>query len=181
MNVGDRAYFQELRGGRPWTVSNLLTDRVNGGPIFVIASRVDDRKGSLVGVVIAVAEVGDLGERAVELYHPVGEAIALFDREGVLVYNSQKTPDLFQDWRGNDPLLAEALKSGTQQSGVITRARDGKASEKHIAAPRPHSRHRLGGGRASPGGAGDGRRLQQFVDRRRPELAGRPRFERLWR
>jgi PAS domain S-box-containing protein len=137
LNVSDRSYFQDLRDGRPWAVSNLLTDRLTGAPIFVIASRVDDRKGSLAGAVIAVAEVGALGQRAVELNHPVGEAIALFDREGVLVYNSQKAQNIFQDWRGEDPLLAEALKSGTQRSGILTLAGDGKASEKYIAARVP--------------------------------------------
>ena len=30
LKIGDRAYFQELRGGRPWTLSNLLTDRITG-------------------------------------------------------------------------------------------------------------------------------------------------------
>ena len=175
LKIGDRDYFRELRGGRPWTLSNLLTDRISGVPIFIIASRVDDPKGSLVGVVVAVADVGDLGQRAVELYHPVGEAIALFDRNGVLVYRSQKTPDLFHDKRRDDPLLAAALKSGTQQSGVVTLAWKARQTQNCIAARIPIRDIGWVAG-AVAGGQGDGRRLHQFVDRRRPDSAGRPRF-----
>ena len=80
-------------------VSDLLIDRLTGAHIFVIASRVNDQKGSLLGAVIATAEVGDLGEHAVALYHEVGEAVTLFDRQGTLVYNSQQQHHLFQDWR----------------------------------------------------------------------------------
>ena len=61
LKLGDRAYFQELRSGRSWVVSDLLVDRLTGARMFVIASRIDDRKGSLAGAIIATAEVTDLG------------------------------------------------------------------------------------------------------------------------
>ena len=157
MKVGDRAYFRELRGGRPWTVSNLLTDRVTGAPIFIIASRIDDQKGSLVGVVVAVAEVGDLGERAVELYHPVGEAIALFDRDGVLVYNSQKTAGPLSRLATRGPAAGRGPQERHATIGSHHACARRQGEREVYRRPRPHSRHRLGGRRPPPGGQGDGR------------------------
>jgi signal transduction histidine kinase len=137
VSLGDRDYFQALREGRPWTVSNLLTDRLSGERRFVIASRISDRNGTMLGAVVAVLKAADLGERAVALYHPAGEALALFDREGTLVYNSQEQRHVFQDWRGEDPVLVEALKSNSPQLGVLRLSNDGERTEQYIAARVP--------------------------------------------
>ena len=179
LKLGDRAYFQKLRRGRSWVVSDLLVDRLTGARMFVIASRIDDRKGSLAGAIIAMAEVTDLGERAVALYHTIGEELAVFDRQGILVYNSREPRKLFQDWRTFDLLLAGALQSGTQQVGVMDLPNDAELSEKYIAARVPVGNTRLGGRRPPPRGQGHGQRLYRAVDRRRPESAGGGRFGRL--
>lgn len=137
LDLGDRTYFRELHGDRRWAVSDLLVDRVTGVRMFTVASRIDGPKGSPLGVVVATVEVADLGGRAVALCHTVGEAIALFDRRGTLAYNSQKQSRLFQEWRGADPLLDEALASGQPQLGVLTLQADDGAIEKDIAARVP--------------------------------------------
>jgi PAS domain S-box-containing protein len=137
LNLGDQTYFQELRKGRRRVVSDVLIDSLTGDHMFVIARRIDDPKGSLLGAVVATADVTDLGERAVALYHSVGEAVALFDRRGFLAYNAQQPFKLFEDWRSFDGLLAETLRSGTPQWGVISLAAEGEAGEKYIAARVP--------------------------------------------
>jgi len=137
VNVGDRGYLQGLLRGRPWAVSDLLTDRLIGDRIIVVADRVEDRKGRLVGVVAAVADVKTLGERAVALQHTVGEAIALFDRHGVLVFNTQPKGGMFEDWRPDDPILTKAIAEGKPQIGVLRRAIGNGKPEAFIAARVP--------------------------------------------
>jgi PAS domain S-box-containing protein len=136
-NLGDQTYFQELRKGRTWAVSDLLVERETGNHVFVIASRISNQKDSLSGVVVAVADVTDLGERAVALFHPVGEAIALFDRQGTLVFGTEHQFEFFADWRQLDPLLAEALHSGEPKAGVVQLAAEGKTRQKYLAARVP--------------------------------------------
>ena len=107
---------------------------------------------------IAVAKVGDLGQRAVAIYHPVGEAIALFDRDGVLVYNSHESRDLFHDWRHKDPLLASALDSGETQLGRHHPHEMNKGCTEHSLPLRvPMQDVGWVAGGPSVGGEGDGR------------------------
>lgn len=117
LELGDQAYFQTIGNGRSWLVSGLLIDPISDARAFVIASRIDDPKGALLGVVVAVVDAKDLGDRAVALNRTVGEAVAIFDPNGILVYNSQEQHGLFQDWRDKDPLLAHALETEEPQSG----------------------------------------------------------------
>ena len=91
----------------------------------------------MLGAVLAISDVADLGQRTVALFHTFGEAIALFDRQGTLVYNSMEQRKIFQDWRGDDPLLAAALQTGTVQLGVLSLQVDDGAREKYIAARIP--------------------------------------------
>jgi signal transduction histidine kinase len=137
LDVGDRTYFQAIRGGRPWLVSDLLADKVGGDPMFVIATRVERENGRLVGVAIASVNVTDLGNRAVALYHTVGEAIALFDSGGREVYNSQFQQSLFEDWRGFDTILTDAIESGKPRQGVLDLPAGGGSTETSFVARIP--------------------------------------------
>ena len=90
LNLADRAYFQQLRGGQPWAISDLLTERANGISIFVIARRVNDEKGKLFGVVSAVVEPSEFGTHVSELHRGGPGAVSIFDRQGVRVYGSDR-------------------------------------------------------------------------------------------
>lgn len=137
LQLDDQPYFQTIRGDRSWCVSSLLTDPISNTHTFVIITRIDGPKGAFAGAIAAVVDVKELGERAVALNHTVGEAVALFDAGGVLVYNSQQQRDAFQDWRNRDSLLARALQSGEVQSGVIKLVYDDQTQEKVMAARVP--------------------------------------------
>ena len=96
LKLGDRAYFQELRRGRSWVVSDLLIDRLTGARMFVIASRIEDRKGSLSGAVIATVDVADLETAPSPCTVRLGRPSPLFDHQGILVYNSREKLRLFR-------------------------------------------------------------------------------------
>ena len=136
LKVGDRGYFHGLCGGRSWVISDLLNDRLTGEHIFVIASRIGGPKGDMLGAVIATADVADLGRRRRLVPH-FWRGHCVFDHQGVLVYNSLEQRKLFQDWRGDDPLLAAAIQTGKTQVGVLTLQGDNGASERDIAARVP--------------------------------------------
>ncbi|RYE06981.1 MAG: hypothetical protein EOP22_19570 [Hyphomicrobiales bacterium] len=55
VEVADRVYFQELRGGRSWVISNLLADRVTGTKTFAVGLRIHDADGAFRGAAIAYA------------------------------------------------------------------------------------------------------------------------------
>lgn len=137
LEIGDREYFRELRAGRPWTISNLLIDRITGNPMFIIVTRVDDANGQMQGAVAAVVDIASLSRRAVALYHSVGEVLTLFDRDGVLVYSSERAADIYRNRRIEEPILANAMATGKPQVGVIARTIDGKKTEDYIVARAP--------------------------------------------
>ncbi len=51
LNVADRPYFQALRDGAEWSISPLITGRVNRSALFVIARRIE-RDGRFLGAAI---------------------------------------------------------------------------------------------------------------------------------
>jgi len=88
LNVADRQYFQEVRGGKPWAISDVFTDRVTGTPTFVIARRVEGQKGALLGVLSATVTVVRLGEETMPKHRANEGTVAIFDRQGSVVYCS---------------------------------------------------------------------------------------------
>ncbi len=136
VDMSDQEFFHELRGGRSSWISNLHKDPNGGEHVFVIAQRIDDDNHEFVGTLMAAVDAAGLGERAVALYHTVGEAVALFDGHGDLVYNSQEPERLFQPWRNIDPLLAQVLDSGKPNSGTVTLT-VGDRTQDYVAARVP--------------------------------------------
>ncbi len=134
LNLADRAYFQELRGGQPWVLSDLLTDRASGLSAFVTARRVDDKKGNLLGAVTAVVEPNEFGAHVTALHGGGQGAVSLFDHHGVQVYGSDKRHAGHEDCRGHDPLLKAVFDSHAEQSGVLRLPDD---NEKYLAARVP--------------------------------------------
>ncbi len=51
LNVSDRPYFEALRDGAEWSISPLITGRVNRSALFVVARRIE-RDGRFLGAAI---------------------------------------------------------------------------------------------------------------------------------
>ena len=136
VDIADRPYFQELLAGRPWAISNILGDRGIGEPAFVIACRVDEPDGSLHGVVCATITANSLGNRVVGLRHGKTDdtVFTLFDRRGVLAYDTNSKTTGHENWRDKDPLLAAALETNSAKSGTLRMTTDGEA---YISARAP--------------------------------------------
>lgn len=54
INISDRHYFQELRGGEEWVISNLIADRVTGTKTFAIGISLYEN-GQFSGAAVAYA------------------------------------------------------------------------------------------------------------------------------
>ena len=134
LNVADRTYFQKVRAGKSWAISDILVERASGAPTFVIARRIADTQGVLRGVVSATIEVGGFGAPLIAEHRGEKGAVAIFDRAGVLVYDSADPSAAHRSWREDDNLLDAALDSHAEESGVITLPSGG---QRYIAARVP--------------------------------------------
>lgn len=126
LNVGFRAYFQEILQGEELTVSDLFQGQLNGDPIFVIARAVRDERGALQGVIAAEVDPSKLGE-VLEVERGSGGTVVIIDRNGRLVYYY---PPIELTWEQRDllsrePLTAEAL-TGSEITGIFKSSVDGK-------------------------------------------------------
>ena len=118
-DIADQAYFREVRGGRPSAISNILVDKIGSTPSFIIARRIDDKKGKLSGVVCATVEAGGFRERLIESHRGEEGTVTIFDHEGVLLCSTDEQETSGQDWRNNDRLLAgvlDTLKGAAQEA-----------------------------------------------------------------
>ena len=126
LDLADRTYFQTIRDGYQSAMSDILTDRASGTPTFVIARRIDDANDVLHGVISATFEVSGFGAWILATHRDTDGAITIFDRNGVLVYNSTKGMDVYKDRRNQDPLLDAVLQTRAAHSGVLTLPEDGQ-------------------------------------------------------
>jgi len=123
IDVRDRDYFQKAMARRGMAVSDLLTDRVKGLPVFIVAYPVIDEEGAIHGVLAASirAQTLETTLQGVRLL-PEGN-ISLFDRQGVRVYSNQPLRQA-KAKGGVDPLLKEALE-GRVATGKYISSLDG--------------------------------------------------------
>ncbi|MBI4322642.1 MAG: PAS domain S-box protein [Chloroflexi bacterium] len=119
VDIFDRTYFREILGGRDWVVSDLMTGRITGKPIFNVVRGVRDEKGALVGVVMAAVEPGQLGE-ILGFERRGGGAIVLIDRQGWGVYRYPEIELAWEQrsWGAAVPLIGRAL-AGEEVSGTV--------------------------------------------------------------
>ncbi|MEN6449520.1 MAG: PAS domain S-box protein, partial [Thermoguttaceae bacterium] len=121
-NVGAQEYFARLRSGRRWAMSDLSLNASTGAASFIIARRVEDNKGTFLGVVSAVVDPKEFGKHIAELRRGGAAAIGdvgIFDRHGVRVYGSDPRRSQHVDCRPSDPLLKAALADNARRSGVL--------------------------------------------------------------
>jgi signal transduction histidine kinase/HAMP domain-containing protein len=119
LDIADRDHFRAVRDGRPWAVSDLLTDRITELLGFFVASRIEDKNGNLLGVVTATIRPDALEAGLIAQHRAEQVAAAIFDSKGVLVYISSKKPLAHENWRSIDPLLAAVLESHQERLGVV--------------------------------------------------------------
>jgi signal transduction histidine kinase len=126
VEAGDREYFGEIAGGRPWVVSDLMVGRVSGEATFVVARGVLDADGGLLGVVVASIDPQGLGY-ALAIPRTTGGAIALIDRQGRGVYRFPEVSLTWEErnWVATQPIIAEAL-AGQEVTGDFVSVIDGQ-------------------------------------------------------
>ncbi len=122
-NISARPYFQEILAGAPWIISDLfLRGSITESPIFFIAVEARDDVGHLQGVIVAAIGPEQVGKLTLAHERPSGGRIALFDRQGMLVYLSPEEAITWKErgqWRESDPLLQRALATGKPQMGIM--------------------------------------------------------------
>lgn len=119
LNVATEPLFRELRQGREWAIGDLLTGLPGETAGFLIARRIDDARGRLLGIVSALVEPCEFGAHLRALHHEgVGEA-AVFDHRGVCVYANDPRRQGHESCRKTDPLLDATLATGSEQPGVL--------------------------------------------------------------
>ena len=118
-----RPYFQELLAGAPSVVSDLLPrGSVTESPIFVIGVEARDETGNLRGFVVAAVGPEEVGALTLVHERPAGGLIAIFDRQGTVIYLSTPLPLAWEErknWVQSDPLLRRALETGDAQIDIM--------------------------------------------------------------
>ncbi len=128
-DLSARAYFQQVISGQDWVIGDLTPSGIaTNAPTFAIATAIRDDQGEMLGIIVAGIEPTRLGEMILTHPRPEGGAYSLFDRQGVLVFNSQNGKPAWEErtaWQKNDPVLQNVLSTGQEQSGVAALALPG--------------------------------------------------------
>ncbi len=119
-SLAERLYFRDILNGSPWALGDLLqTGTTVARPTFGIATAI--RRGeALVGVIVAGIEPDFLDE--LTLQRPTEGAVAIFDREGNVVFRSRGPPITWEErvrWKESDFLLVRTLETGAPHYGPV--------------------------------------------------------------
>jgi PAS domain S-box-containing protein len=123
MSLAKRPFFNEIRAGAQWAISNLTpTGTITDSPTLAIATAIYDESGILAGVVVAGIEPQRLHELTLIHRRGSGAAYGIYDSRGTLVFHSRR-PELSWseriNWIKEDPLLEQALRTGQPQTGRL--------------------------------------------------------------
>jgi signal transduction histidine kinase/ActR/RegA family two-component response regulator len=123
-NLSVRSYFQEIVAGSSWVLSDLHPrGSVTDSPVFFIAAEARDEAGDLQGVVVAAIGPEEVGHLTLSQERPSAGRLALFDRQGTVVYLSPALSLSWEErglWRQTDRLLQQAIDTGQAQAGTTT-------------------------------------------------------------
>jgi PAS domain S-box-containing protein len=119
LSIFERPYFKEIKDGREWSVSDLITSRVKGDPIFAISRGIRDDAGTLRGVIVAVVLPDGLDEM-LNVGRIGAGAVATMDRQGVTV---SRYPKVEWTWEkralvSQHPAVQESLK-GKEATAIV--------------------------------------------------------------
>ena len=120
LEVGDTPYFSEIRRGAEWSVSDLYLLAQDEVPVFTVARAVSYERGEMSGVVAAVVSTALLERMQFQVDRAEGAAVAIFDRNGLLVY---RKPEAALGWEERklapaQPLARQAL-AGQEATGTV--------------------------------------------------------------
>jgi two-component sensor histidine kinase len=91
VDISDRPYFQSLRDGARFVISPVLTERLTGEEVFVLARRVTDG-AAMTGVVTIAIPTRTLANMAEALDFEDGSVVSLIRTDGMLLARSPPTP-----------------------------------------------------------------------------------------
>lgn len=119
-NHADRDYFRQIHSGNEWAVSNLFVEPLTNTPVFVIARRIRDLSGNLLGIVAAEINADDL-DHVLAIDRSRQGGVYIIDRNGVLVYRNPRGRQAWVDrnWMKSLPFIREALE-GAEAAGTGT-------------------------------------------------------------
>jgi len=87
INVADREYFIKARGGQELGISPMITERLSGQKVFIVARRID-KAGEFLGVATIAIPVDGLNELSATLRLSEGSTISLVRTDGMLIARS---------------------------------------------------------------------------------------------
>lgn len=125
VNFSDRSYFRALAAGSGQALyfSEVMTDKLSGQPLLVVALPVRDAFGGLLGVVLAPLDLGYLGQMfdAINVGAKGVVAVRRLD-DGRLILRRPAIPDSVNRMVANNPLQMR-VDAGEKQGTVRFRAR----------------------------------------------------------
>ena len=122
VNVADRDYFRQLRDGAPFVISPMITERLTGESVFILARRTGG-PDSFTGVATIAVPVASLTDLADTLDFEHGSIISLVRDDGMLL---ARTPPMDPVDLSGAPLFRE-LERAPNGSFTGTSPADGEA------------------------------------------------------
>ncbi len=124
-SIAESPYFQEIRAGADWAISDLHRGPFHDGFTFVLARGFRDPAKQLAGVMVAVIDPAQLGPRLSKVERPQSGHITVFDRNAQLVCIEPDIEVADRKWDDNDPYLRIAL-DGRETQGTFVSPVDGE-------------------------------------------------------
>lgn len=125
--LGDREYFQQLKAGKEWAISDMVIGRLVKVPTFIIASAITGDKGQFNGIVLAGVDVNKL-HTIMPSKFTEGE-IVLIDKNGRLVFDSSAKSI---DWKDRDWSRDSLVKSAISGRMVTSDSHTSPITKKEV-------------------------------------------------
>lgn len=111
VDVSKTAYFDEIRSGKDWAVSDLLVSDVFSEPTVVISTGIRDRAGKLLGVAFSGIEEREL-RGVLHIAPSEATTLVLFDAMGHVIFMSGKSDlsNMYSNW-SKDKYVRQALSN----------------------------------------------------------------------
>ncbi|MGB3226222.1 MAG: PAS domain S-box protein [Desulforhopalus sp.] len=110
-SLTDRYYFQKLKEGQDWAVSELVIDKVTKRPTFIVCRAIRDDDGKLLGIAAASVEPDRL-QKIISINRHQDAGLSLLDDKGRHVTRYPTTEYSWEqrNWLKSYPIIGEALK-----------------------------------------------------------------------
>ncbi|MDD5167278.1 MAG: ATP-binding protein [Syntrophales bacterium] len=138
INYSDRSYFRTVAGGREWMVSELITAKTTGEPVFGISRGIRDDRGTLLGIIFAAIIPEKLDAR-LAVQRGKGAGFAIVDNKGMLVYRYPAIAATWEErnWLKLHPRIETILKGEEVADGAVAAPYDEGRMRLSAATPVP--------------------------------------------